>query len=79
MKLIEALSLLQRANPAGQIFPVELICGFTPQPLRTFLAAHLQSRLPERRVELREGRFGDLTGNLERYLQKPGGAAALVL
>ena len=79
MKLIEALSVLQRANPAGQVFSVELICGFTPQPLRTFLAAHLQSRLPERRVELREGRFGDLTGNLERYLQNPGGASALVL
>jgi FkbH-like protein len=80
MRLIEALSLLQKASVTEYSqFPVALICGFTPQPLRTFLAAHLQSRLPERRVEMREGRFGDLTGNLERYLQEPCGTAAVVL
>lgn len=79
MKLIEALALMQRADPADAAFPVALICGFTAQPLLTFLAAHLQSRLPGRRVEPREGRFGDLTGNLERYLREPCGCAAVVL
>src|SRR2546423_6854562 len=82
MRLIEALGLLQKANPANPTdtpFPVELICGFTAQPLLTFLAAHLQSRLPGRRVEIREGRFGDLIGNLEHYLQRPCGAAAVVM
>jgi FkbH-like protein len=79
MRLIEALSLLQKTNPADPPFPVALVCGFTPQPLLTFLAAHLQSRLPGRRVEVREGRFGDLTGNLDRYLRKPCGAAVVVL
>ncbi len=79
MKLIEALALLQRANPADAAFPVALICGFHAQPLATFLAAHLQSRLPGRRIEVREGLFGDLTGNLERYLREPCGSAALVL
>jgi FkbH-like protein len=79
MKLIEALSLLQKVKPTDPAFAVDLVCGFTAQPLLTFLAAHLQSRLPGRRVEPREGRFGDLTGNLERYLQQAGGAAAVVV
>jgi FkbH-like protein len=79
MKLIEALSLLQKAGPEDSLFPVALICGFTSQPLLTFLAAHLQSRLPGRRVDVREGRFGDLIGNLERYLREPCGTAAVVL
>jgi FkbH-like protein len=79
MRLIEALSLLQRVNPADPCFPVALICGFTPQPLGNFLAAHLQSRLPGRRVEVRGGLFGDLVGNLERYVREPCGPAAVVL
>jgi len=79
MRLIEALSLLRRAAPTDPPFPVALIYGFTPQPLLTFLAAHLQSRLPARRIQVREGRFGDLTGNLERYLREPCGPAALVV
>ncbi|MDE3167736.1 MAG: HAD-IIIC family phosphatase [Acidobacteriota bacterium] len=79
MKLLEALRLLQQANREGAPFPLGLICGFYAQPLRTFLAAHLQQWLPDRRIVVREGRFGDLTGNLERYLQGPCGAAAVVL
>ncbi len=79
MKLIEALRFLQQANPEGAPFPLSLVCGFYAQPLRTFLAAHLQQRLPDRRIVVRDGRFGDLTGNLERYLQEPCGAAAVVL
>jgi FkbH-like protein len=79
MRLIEALSLLQRVNSSSPRFPVALICGFTAQPLLTFLTAHLQSRLPGRRVEVQEGRFGDLAGNLERYLGDPCGSAAVVV
>jgi FkbH-like protein len=79
MKLIEALALLKKTNAADRLFPVDLICGFTSQPLTTFLSAHLQSRLPGRRVAVRGGRFDDLTGNLERYLRDPSGAASLVL
>ena len=79
MKLIEALTLLQTAQPEDAAFPVALICGFTPRPLLTFLAAHLQMQLPGRRIEVREGLFGDLIGNLERYLREPCGTAALIL
>jgi FkbH-like protein len=79
MKLVEALSLLQTADPADLPLPVALICGFTSQPLLTFLAAHMRLRVPGRRIEVLEGRFGDLTGNLERYLSAPCGFAAMVL
>lgn len=79
MKLIEALNSLKRVDRSLPVFPVALICGFTAKPLDTFLAAHLQARLPDRRVEVRTGRFGDLLGNLARYVQQPLGTAALVL
>lgn len=79
MKLIEALNLLRRAPAGAEILPATLICGFTAQPLATFFAAHLQALLPNRKVEPREGRFGDLAGNLDRYLARPEGAAAVVL
>jgi hypothetical protein len=79
MRLIEALSLLRTADTSNPRLPVTLVCGFNPQPLLTFLAAHLQSRLPRSRIEPREGQFGDLIGNLERYLREPSGFAALVL
>jgi FkbH-like protein len=79
VKLIDALSLVQKANSADASFPVALICGFSPEPLLTFFAAHLQLRLSGRRVDIRAGRFGDLIGNLERYLQDPCGTLALVL
>jgi FkbH-like protein len=79
MKLIEALGLLRRVDPGWPLMKVGLICGFTAQPLDTFFAAHLQSRTPNRRVEVQTGRFGDLLGNFTRYLQEPLGAAALVM
>ena len=79
MRLIEALSVLQKINPSDPVFSVALVCGFTPQPFRTFLAAHLQLLLPGQRIEISEGRFGDLSGNLDRYLREPSGAAAIVL
>ena len=43
-----------------------LACGFTPLHVQTFLAAHLQGALPDRRVEIRTGLYGDLAGTLER-------------
>jgi FkbH-like protein len=67
VKLIEALELIGRpgvtAAPELKIF---LACGFTPLHLQTFLAAHLRERLPERRISVSAGLFGDLCGNIER-------------
>ncbi|QNI33498.1 HAD-IIIC family phosphatase [Alloacidobacterium dinghuense] len=67
MKLIDALQVSQ--SPAGEGWPelrIFLACGFTPLHLHTFLAAHLRSRLPGVRPEIRTGLFGDLFGNIER-------------
>jgi len=46
-------------------YPVSLASGNTPEPLSQFLAAYLQQRLPDRRVQIRTGLFGD-------YYQAPG-------
>ncbi len=65
MKLTEALRLLQAA-PDGPPWRADLGCGFTPLHFATWLRAHLQQRLADRRVELETGLFGDWAGNLER-------------
>jgi FkbH-like protein len=78
VKLIEALELLRRpvADTASEL-KVFLACGFTPLHLKTFLAAHLRVLLPESRVEVETGLFGDLSGNTERL--QPGEVNALAV
>ena len=66
VKLSVALDILQRSRHHQDRFSVTLACGFTPLHLQTFLAAHLQSVLPDRRVEAETGLYGDLAGTLER-------------
>lgn len=79
MKLLEALEILKRpAAEAAPIREVFLMCGFTPLHLKTFLAAHLRFCFPTSLVEIKEGLYGDLAGNLER-LQPSRGAAACVV
>jgi FkbH-like protein len=78
MKLREALHLSRQpvtANAAD--FPVALVCGFQPVHLMTFLAAHLRLRLPERRISIVPGLFGDILGSLERI--DPSGFQAVLL
>jgi FkbH-like protein len=78
MKLIDALEILKQpiADDAS-LLKVYLACGFTPLHLQTFLAAHLQSRLPHRLVGIDTGLFGDLAGNIERL--EPSGVYALAV
>jgi FkbH-like protein len=67
MKLLEALEILQR--PIVDVLPsreVFLLCGFSPLHLKTFLAAHLRTHFPTSGLEIKEGLYGDLPGNLER-------------
>jgi FkbH-like protein len=67
VNLIEALEILKRPLPDdARPVSVLLACGFTPLHLQTFLAAQLRQRLPNCRVELKTGLFGDLAGNIER-------------
>jgi FkbH-like protein len=72
VKLIEALEILKRPVPeSAPEWNSFLACGMTPLHLQTFLAARLQVRLPQYRVEIKTGLFGDLIGNLGR-LQMSG-------
>ena len=56
-----------------------LACGFTPLHLETFLAAHLQLTLAKRRVEVKTGLYGDLTGTLERLVETDVDAIAVAI
>jgi FkbH-like protein len=78
LNLIEALELSKKPVPDGaKNFRVFLVCGFTPLHLQTFLLAHLRKLLPDKRVEIKTGLFGDLAGNLERL--DPAGLDAVVV
>lgn len=78
MKLLEALDVLTKSRRQGlDPFRVQLLCGFTPLHIQTFLAAHLQQRSPDRLIEMESGLYGDLPGNLERAGQ--GSPAAIVV
>jgi FkbH-like protein len=75
MKLAEALRVLSAADQEAPVSPVTLVSGSTAEPLSVFLAAQLQVRTSGRRVLVKTGSFGDLAGNLERFLsagQEPG-------
>jgi hypothetical protein len=69
MKLIDALEVLRcpvaHTAPESNVF---LACGFTPLHLQTFLAAELRTLLPQHRVGVDTGLFGDLVGNIEKQL-----------
>ena len=67
MKLVEAFEILQKNPPvAGNPFTESLVCGFNPLHLQTLLAAQSRLLLPDRRVEIQTGLYGDFWGNLER-------------
>jgi FkbH-like protein len=67
MTLREALeTIAANRHLSGDTERVYLACGFTPLHLKTFLAAHVQRRLPGRKIEAITGLFGDLPGNIQR-------------
>lgn len=65
MKITDALRIVQQADAGAPPFRASLACGFTPLHMHTFLAAHLQQRLPHRRVAVATGLYGDLAGTLD--------------
>ena len=80
MNLVEALAISKQALPEDT-HPLRtfLACGFTPLHLQTFLAAHLRKRLPQQRVELKTGLFGDLAGSIERLPSSSCDVLAVVI
>ncbi len=69
MTITEALRITQSVSRDARPFAVTLACGFTPLHLTTFLAAHLQQALPDRRVTIATGLYGDLLGTLESVIE----------
>lgn len=65
MKITEALKITQSVPPGARPFAVTLACGFTPLHLQTFLTAHLQQVLADRKVTISSGLYGDLVGTIE--------------
>ena len=65
MTITEALRITQSVPRDARPFAVTLACGFTPLHLQTFLAAHLQQPLPDRKVTITPGLYGNLVGTLE--------------
>jgi FkbH-like protein len=65
VNITEALKITQQAPRDARPFAVTLACGFTPMHLQTFLAAHLQRLLPDRKVTIAAGLYGNLIGTLE--------------
>ena len=72
MTITEALQIAQRVPAAAPKFQVKLACGFTPLHLQTFLTAHLQQRLPGRKVVIVPGLYGDLAGAIENVATGDG-------
>ncbi len=65
MTITEALRITQSVSRDARPFAVTLACGFTPLHLQTFLAAHLQQALTDRKVIITPGLYGNLVGTLE--------------
>ncbi len=65
MNITEALKITQSVPREARPFAVTLACGFTPLHLQTFLSAHLQQSLPDRKVNITTGLYGNLAGTLE--------------
>ena len=65
MKITEALKITQSAPANARPFSVVLACGFTPLHLQTFLSAHLQQSLANRKVVVTPGLYGSLAETLE--------------
>jgi FkbH-like protein len=77
--LTEALKVLQQTPKESPPFSITLACGFTPLHLRTFLAAHVQQALPDRRIVVTPGLYGDLAGCLEGLASNPPDAIAVAV
>jgi FkbH-like protein len=65
VNITEALKITQNIPRDARPFVVTLACGFTPLHLQTFLAAHLQQSLPDRKVTITSGLYGNLVGTVE--------------
>jgi FkbH-like protein len=79
MRITDALKIINSAPKDAKPFEVKLACGFTPLHLQTFLAAHLQQAMPDRRVVISTGLYGNLVGSIESIKESVGNNLAIAL
>ena len=79
MTITQALQILRGAPEAGEPFGLLLACSFSPLHLQTLVTAHVQQRMPNKRVCVTVGEFGDLTSTVERASEQETDAVAIVL
>jgi FkbH-like protein len=79
MRITDALKIVNGAPKDAKPFEVTLACGFTPLHLQTLLAAHLQQALPDRRVTISTGLYGDLAGTIEGLKEGVGNNLAIAV
>jgi FkbH-like protein len=78
--LNQALAIINsRKDSGGEKKLHYLVCGFEPLHLKTLFRAHLLKRLPVGDVEVHNGVYGDLPGNLAMAAESTAIGAALVL
>lgn len=77
MRLAEALKLAA-PQQAAQQRRVELLCGFEPLHLNTFVKAYLRQRFPSDAIVTSTGLYGDLEGNIQRSSGKSEGAVIVI-
>lgn len=80
MQLFEALKIIRDRSQTGDASTrrVDLICGFTPLHLKTFLAAKLTLR-SDCVFDVHTGLFGDIPASLQCSLAEPPDSAVLML
>lgn len=66
MRFTDSLKILRAQSPEAPAFRILLACGSTPVHLQSFLGAHVQQRLPNRRVTVTPGAYGDCVGTMAR-------------
>lgn len=79
MTITEALKVLRDAPKDASPFELTLACGFTALHIQTFLAAHLQQALPERRVIVSHGLFGDLLNTVDNAIGQRARNLAIIV
>jgi FkbH-like protein len=80
MKLVEALNIAKGSADAHKAaYRAYLACGFQPLHLATFLTAHLQLALADRKAEVLTGVYGDLPGNIMRAASNQCDCAVIVM
>ena len=80
MKLNQALAIINARKESTQADVHYLACGFEPLHLATLLRAHLLERLPNgKNIEIQNGVYGDLRGNIESATRSSALACSIVL